>query len=82
MAEGDFAVSEVPVPGAKNGKLDLHKISTQFAQFMDVDTAKEVSFIFHEMVLKHMDTTIYLYYVLACGRMGSTDIYTQTSVII
>ena len=43
MAEGDLSV---PAPGAANGKLDLHKIATQFAQFMDVDTAKEVSLVF------------------------------------
>ena len=44
MAEGDLASLEVPASGAKNGKLDLNKIATQFAQFMDVDTAKEVRF--------------------------------------
>jgi len=43
MAEAESAASEVAFTGAKNGKLDLQKIATQFAQFMDVDTAKEVS---------------------------------------
>lgn len=42
MAEAESAASEAALPGAKNGKLDLHKIAIQFAQFMDVDTAKEV----------------------------------------
>ena len=42
MAEAD--ASEVAPPGAKNGNLDLKKIASQFAQFMDVDTAKDVSF--------------------------------------
>ena len=46
MAEADIDASEVAPPGAKNGKLDLKKIASQFAQFMDVDTAKDVSFYF------------------------------------
>ena len=45
MAEAEFAASEVALSGAKNEKLDLSKIATQFAQFMDVSTAKEVSFL-------------------------------------
>jgi len=28
---------------SKNGKLDLNKVASQFAQFMEVDTAKDVS---------------------------------------
>ena len=44
MAEVD--ASEAAPPVVKNGKLDLAKIASQFAQFMDVDTAKEVSFLF------------------------------------
>ena len=61
MAEGDLAALEVSAPGAKNGKLDLHKITTQFAQFMDVDTAKEVSFIFEavEIVMYYYLYTIH-----------------------
>lgn len=45
MAESDLTV---PAPGVTNGKLDLNKITTQFAQFMDVDTAKEVNFAFKQ----------------------------------
>ena len=47
MAEGtsDIIALEASVSGEKNGKLDLYKIATQFAQFMDVDTAKDVSFV-------------------------------------
>lgn len=44
MAEAEFAPLEVVHPGVKNEKLDLNKIAMQFAQFMDVDTAKDVSF--------------------------------------
>lgn len=45
MAEAEFATPGVALTGAKGGKLDLNKIAAQFAQFMDVDTAKEVSFV-------------------------------------
>lgn len=42
MAENE-AASSVLFSELKNGKLNLNKVATQLAQFMEVDTAKDVS---------------------------------------
>ena len=44
MAETETATSTLAFnqSESKNGKLDLNKIASQLAQFMEVDTAKDV----------------------------------------